>query len=93
MAYRRDSTKELSQSLLRGRNANIEITGLTYGDSTLFIGDRNRPAVYKWRGDTWLSPLSRGRVRNAARDAANKFGDSAPTARIKSKNWCSLLYG
>ena len=85
MPYARDSAKELSQSLLRGRNANIEITGLTYGDSTLFIGDRNRPAVYKWRGDTWLPPLSRGRVRNAARDAANKFGDSAPTARSKAR--------
>ena len=85
MAFTRITNKDLSPTILRGRNANIEISGLAYGDSSLFIADRNRPAIYKWSGDTWVSPISRRNLRDAARDAALKFGDNFSAARANMR--------
>ena len=76
MAWKRIASKEISQTILRGSNPNIEVTGLGYGDSTLFVGDRNRPAVYQWNGSN-LSPLiTRRYLRDAAGAAGTRFGDS-----------------
>ena len=82
MAFTRDTTRELSQTLLRARNPNIEITGLSFGDSTLFVGDRNRTAVYGWTGDTWEANITRRRLRDAARSAALRFSDNPTNARL-----------
>ena len=77
MAWKRIASKEISQTILRGSNPNIEVTGLGYGDSTLFVGDRNRPAVYQWNGSN-LSPLIiRRYLRDAAGAAGTRFGDSS----------------
>ena len=71
-------SKRISREVLQARNRNINVTGLAFGDSTLFVGDRNRPAIFKWDGTTLSSLISRGRLRSAAASAASRFGDTTP---------------